>query len=226
AQLLSVKEEQDDEEYTEEEWRAWYALNGWTWSDEQADPDPVEPEPEQFELVVTDEDEEDYIPPAGPIKAKQRPPAPPAPSFPPPPPAKKAAARLPPPPPPAVHPVVNRVPTPPLPPPPRPSEPRPPWRSGSDVATARRSTSPSPSSSSRRGSGSETRQGRYVPGGHGYQLASGEYSARGLGRKRARKRGGYAERMKGEMQRLQAERDLDHNALRMAVNLSGHLVLG
>lgn len=47
-----------------------------------------------------------------------------------------------------------------------------------------------------------------------------------MGRKRTRKRGGYAEKMKQELSRLQEERDADHQALRTAVNLSGHLVLG
>ena len=48
----------------------------------------------------------------------------------------------------------------------------------------------------------------------------------GGGRKRPRVRGGYANRAKQEVYRLQAERDADHAALRTAVQLSGHLVLG
>lgn len=39
-------------------------------------------------------------------------------------------------------------------------------------------------------------------------------------------RGGYAERKKQEVWRLKQERDADHAALRTAVQLSGHLVLG
>lgn len=46
----------------------------------------------------------------------------------------------------------------------------------------------------------------------------------GQGRKRARKRAGYAERMKQDLRRLQEERDEDHRALRTAVNMSGHLI--
>lgn len=48
----------------------------------------------------------------------------------------------------------------------------------------------------------------------------------GQGRKRTRNRGGVAERMKQDLRRLQEERDADHSALRTAVELSGHLVLG
>lgn len=48
----------------------------------------------------------------------------------------------------------------------------------------------------------------------------------GGGRKRPRKRGGYADRMKQKLWHLQQERDADHAALRTAVQLSGHLVLG
>ena len=48
----------------------------------------------------------------------------------------------------------------------------------------------------------------------------------GAGRKRPRNRGGYAEKMKQNLHRLQEERDADHSALRTAVQLSGHLVLG
>lgn len=48
----------------------------------------------------------------------------------------------------------------------------------------------------------------------------------GGGRKRPRNRGGYAEKMKQNLNRLQAERDADHAALRTAAQMSGHLVLG
>lgn len=174
---LQVKDERDDEVvYTEAEWKEWYALMGWTW--DWAEEVAPEPEPE-FELVVTSESsDEDARPPPGPVKAKQRP-GPKQPSFPPPPPAVvRAADRVLPPPPPRPPQAVSP------PPPPPAAMARPPWRSDLPAhpsrpgsTSTRRSTSQSSSSPpARRAAGSDAR-GQYVPGGHGFQLATGEYSA-------------------------------------------------